>query len=133
MPTVEMRMRLAGWWNNLGREQGGDRFVDGFFVVKRLAHAHEDDVSHRAILGSHALAGEHDLIENLGGRETFGDSHLAGRAKAARGRAANLRRQAQRHAAGAGSHDDRFDEKPAAVRNTSFVAPSSCESVPVDS
>ena len=31
---------------HFGREQGGDRFVNGFLVVKRLAHAHEDDVSH---------------------------------------------------------------------------------------
>ena len=92
-----------------GREQGGDRFVNGFFVVKRLAHAHEDDVSNAAILGSHALAGEHDLIENLGCRQALGDSHLAGCTKAACRCAANLRRQAERHAAGAGSHDDRFD------------------------
>ena len=59
--------------------------------------------------GSHALAGQHDLIENLGGGETFGDSHLTGRAKAARGGAANLRRKHKRDAAGAGPHDDRFD------------------------
>ena len=75
---------------HLGREQGGDRFIDGFFVVKRLAHPHEDDVPHGAVFGANALAGQHDLIENLGRRETFGDPHLASGAKAARRRATNL-------------------------------------------
>ena len=58
--------------------------------MEGLAHAHEDNVSHRAILGSQVFAGEHDLIEHFGRRQTFGHAHLAGRAKPAGGRAADL-------------------------------------------
>ena len=112
----------------LGGEQGGDRFVERLLVVKRLAHAHEDDVPHDAVFGCEPFAGEHDLVENLGGGEIS---------------AMPIWPVAQKpHAAAQPTCDDTQSDtrpvpvrmmtdsikQPAAVRSTSFVAPSTCES-----
>ena len=73
-----------------GREQGRDGVVNGRFVVKRLAHPHEDDVASLRLSACIRSLAMHDLIENLGGGQVFGDAHLAGRTKSARCSAAHL-------------------------------------------
>ena len=91
-------------------EQGGHRVVERLLVMKRFAHPHENDVADVPAFGLHPLASEHHLVEDLRRRQILRDAHLARGAKFAGSGAANLRRHAQRHPAGAGAHDDRFDQ-----------------------
>ena len=73
---------------------GGAEQVDGFEhvveVVRRFAHAHEDDPLHRP-----AGAGQHHLGDDLGAGELAQQAVAPGHAEDAADRAADLGRHAQ--------------------------------------
>ena len=96
-------------------------------LCKRLAHAHEHQVANRGVRGQQ-LVGLHQLVEDFLGRQIPGDSHLGRWRKIASGRAADLRRDAQRRAARGGRKTTVSSSRPCAVRKISLLAPSRAES-----
>ena len=101
--------------------QDGDRVAHRFEIVERLAHAHEDDVRHRAhalALGrepvgrsnpagkiAEPVAGDEHLPDDLGGGQIAHQRHRAGMAKRAVEGAADLARDAERAPVGFGNVD----------------------------
>ena len=90
------------------------RVADVVEVVKRLAHAHQDDVRHQPYLflggARHRpfvqiIARQHDLTDNLGRGQVAHQFLRAGVAEGTGQRAAHLRGDAQRAAVGFGDID----------------------------
>ena len=85
-----------------------DRGPRRVVVGQRLTHAHEHDVGESPAGAMRFARGPHDLFDDLTRGQVTRETRLAGRAKAARHRAARLRRHAHRRPTWI-VHEDRFD------------------------
>ena len=76
-----------------------ERGVDVFFIVQRLAHAHEHHVAQGALFFADHPHRQGDLIEYFRSGEVAGEAEFARRAKRTVGRASHLRGNTQAGAA----------------------------------
>lgn len=93
------------------------------FVMKRLAHAHDDDVAQCPALFAQKPFGEQNLIEHFGGGEVANQTEFAGGAEGAAGGAADLRGDAEAGASGGDAQDDGFDAMIILGRQNQFRGP----------